>query len=310
MIYLLYGKEEYLLDKETKKLLKNEDPLNINTLSMNNDRLEDIIEDFQTISMFSDEKIVVVKDSYVFSSKKCNIDQDVKLLESYLENINPSTKIIFLLNEIKLDERKKIVKQIRKIGTIKEFNKTDDIFGIVKEMFGEYQIELNVIKTLIDRVGDNLEMLNSEINKIKIYAIDKKEILEEDIVKLTSKNIEADMFVLIDYIINKDKKNAIITLKELIKNNEEPIVMIISLANKLRMIYQTKEFYKKGYTDTEIASILGVKPGYLYYMKNSLNKYESDNIIDLLEKLADLDYKIKSGEIEKNVGLELFVLTN
>ena len=58
MIYLLYGLEEYLLKKEVKKIIEQEkiDDININYYSMNNDKLEVIIDDFQTYSFFSDKR--------------------------------------------------------------------------------------------------------------------------------------------------------------------------------------------------------------------------------------------------------------
>ena len=36
--------------------------------------------------------------------------------------------------------------------------------------------------------------------------------------------------------------------------------------------------------------------------------YTSDTLLKYLEELADLDIKIKSGEIDKNLALELFLL--
>jgi DNA polymerase-3 subunit delta len=159
-------------------------------------------------------------------------------------------------------------------------------------------------------VGNNLDILNQEITKLKIYKDDDLIITDEDIVNLTNENIEANLFLLIDSIVNKDKKRAICIYHEMIKMNEEPIAIIISLANKMRGLYQTKELFSKGYKDVDIATILGVKPGYLYYMKDSLKKYDSNTLLKLLKKLADLDYNIKKGSVNKELGLELFILEN
>jgi len=45
-------------------------------------------------------------------------------------------------------------------------------------------------------------------------------------------------------------------------------------------------------------------------MRDSLKKYDSSTLLSLLTKLADLDYDIKRGAINKDLGLELFILEN
>ena len=209
MIYLLYGLEEYLLKKEVKKIIEQEkiDNININYYSMNNDKLEVIIDDFQTYSFFSDKKLIVVEDSFVFSSKKGNIDQKTELLEEYLNNYNPNTIVIFTLIDDKIDARKKLCKTINKIGKVYECNSPKNLNGLVKEMFLGYNINNRAIELFIDRVGKNLAILNNEANKIMIYKDNDLNITEEDIINLTSKIVvEEDLFKLVDLIIKKDKK--------------------------------------------------------------------------------------------------------
>lgn len=311
MIYLLYGLEEYLLKKEVKKIIEQEkiDDININYYSMNNDKLEVIIDDFQTYSFFSDKKLIVVEDSFVFSSKKGNIEQKIELLEQYLNNYNPDTIVIFTLVDEKIDSRKKICKLISKIGKVYECNSPKNINSLVKEMFLNYNIDNKTIELFIDRVGKNLAILNNEANKIMIYKDEDLNITNDDIINLTSKIIvEEDLFKLVDLIIKKNKKEALEYYNGLLKLNMEPIKIIITLANKIRLIYQTKELFKAGYTENDIVSILKMNPKQLYFLKEPIRKYESKDLITFLEKLADIDYNIKSGKTDAKKALELFIL--
>ena len=80
------------------------------------------------------------------------------------------------------------------------------------------------------------------------------------------------------------------------------------LANQFRIIYQSKELYKKGLTEGEIASYIGIHP---YRIKLALNKsknYESKLILKYLYDLAQMDIDIKTGKIDSNLALELFIL--
>ena len=311
MIYLLYGLEEYLLKKEVKKIIEKEkiQDINISYYSMNNDKLEVIIDDFQTYSFFSDKKLVVVEDSFVFTSKKGDIEQKIELLDKYLNNYNPDTIIIFTVIDEKLDSRKKLFKIINKVGHIIECNSPKDLKPIVKEMFLNYNISPKALELFIDRVGKNLGILNSEANKIMIYKDNDLNITEEDILNLTSKIIvEEDLFKLVDYIIKKDKKEALIYYNGLLKLEMEPFKIIVTLANKIRLIYQTKELFRLGHTENDIVTILKINPKQIYFLREPIRKYNSEDLINILSKLADLDLNIKSGKIDSKKGLELFIL--
>jgi len=175
-------------------------------------------------------------------------------------------------------------------------------------MFGDYQISNNTINLLIDRVGKNLAILSQEVDKIITYKNDDINITDNDIINITNKSFEIDIFALIESIINKAKEKALNIYYEMLKYNEEPIKIIVMLANQFRIIYQSKEMYKKGYTESDIASTLGIHP---YRIKLALNKakeYNSKDLLTYIKKLSELDIGIKTGNINKEIGLELFII--
>ena len=310
MVYLLYGLEKYLIDKEIKDIMKknNIDSININSYDLNVETIETIIDDCMTISLFSDKKGIIVYNSNIFTAKKNNIEQNISVLEQYLNNINPNTILIFTSYEDKIDERKKIVKSFKNIINIKKFSNDTNINNIVKDMFKDYQINNSTINLLIDRVGKNLAIISQEVDKIITYKNEDKNISDSDIIMLTNKNFDIDIFALIEAIITKDKSKALNIYYEMLKYNEEPIKIIVMLANQFRIIYQAKEMYKKGYTESDIAQNLGIHP---YRIKLALNKareYSSSSLLSYLSKLSDLDIGIKTGNINKEIGLELFII--
>lgn len=310
MIHLLYGLEKYLIDKEINKILENNsiDKINISNYNLEETNFKDIIDDAQTISMFGDKKAIIVDNSYIFTGKNIKNDSDPELFLEYFKNQNPDTILIFNIIHEKLDERKKLVKEIKKIATVKEFNKGGNLNSIVKDMFDDYNINFSEINLLIDRVGNNLEIISQEINKIKSYKDSDKNITKEDIINLTSKNIDIDIFAFIDTLINKDKEKAIETYYEMLKNGEEPIKILVILANQFRIMYQAKELYKQGYSGNDIASSLGIHPYRIKLALEKVRNYDSNTLLNFLSKLADLDYDIKIGNLEASLGLELFVL--
>lgn len=312
MIYLFYGIEDYLIQKEIdniKQKYKIEE-ISISRYDLINTNIEKIIEDCEMNSMFTDKKVIIVNNSYIFTgqSKKGQIEQNLEALEKYINNPNIDTLLIFISDSEKLDERKKIVRLIKQKGIVKEFNTTTNINSIVKSFFNDYKISDGSITKLINRVGNNLPLLEEEAEKLKLYKDDTKEINDEDILKITNKNVDLDIFKLIDNIIMKNKKVATETYNEMIKYGEEPIKILIMIASQIRLMYQTKLLYKKGYTEKDSASLLGIHPYRVKLATEKGRKYTESDLLMYLDNLADLDSKIKQSNVDKKMAIELFIL--
>lgn len=304
MVYALYGTINYLIKKQLDKIIIDNETDDICRLDLETTNINNVVNVASSISLFSLKKIVIVNNAYIFTGKKSD---DTTELEKYLNNINQNTILIFIVNNEKLDERKKITKLVKKIGNVKEYNSADTI-SIVNDLFDNYNISQENVKYLIDRIGDNIELISSEIEKIKIYKNNDLNITKDDIDKLTTKSLEVNNFKLIDAIITKNKNLAFELYNERIKLNEEPIAIIIALANQIRIMYQVKELYASGYTENDIAKELEIHPYRVKLAIQNGRKYDSKLLLNYLYKLANLDINIKSSNVDKNLGLELFIL--
>lgn len=310
MNYLLYGTEKFLIDKEVKNIISknNIEEINISKYDLEINNLNEILDDANTVSLFSNNKLIIVENAYIFSRTQNKKIDNVEILENYLKN-SSDTIIIFINNNEKIDSVKKIVKLIKEKGIIKEFIPLKNINSTVKSMFDDYKISDSAINLLIDRVGNSLELIYQEVEKLKIYKIDDKFITNKDIEDIVVENINIDIFKFVDDIINKNKKDAIKTYKELIKLNEEPIKIVALLASKFRLMYQANKLAKKGYTEESISELLGVHKYPVHLAIVAGYKYNSQILLKYLNDLADLDIGIKTGEKDKELALELFILS-
>ena len=304
MTYLLYGIEQYLIEKEIKKISTNNQIEEINIVNYEySDNLKNIIDDANTYSMFQNNKLIIVND-FIFTTD----EKEIEMIGDYLKNQNPNTILIFVSDTQKLDERKKVTKLFKSYAKVEEFLKITNPTNIVKEMFSDYVISYSDLQYFISRVGNNIDMLESEVEKLKVYKFDEKNITKEDIDKITTNNIDLDIFNLVEQITLKNKKDSIEIYYEMLRNGEEPLKILVLLANQFRIIYQAKNLYLKGYSEADIASTLKIHP---YRIKLALEKgrtLNNDNLLRYLKQLADLDYQIKSNQIDKTLGLELFIV--
>jgi DNA polymerase-3 subunit delta len=307
MIYVLYGIESYSINKEINLIIKNNNlnDINIAKYDFTIDALGDILEEANTYSMFNSKKAIILDNSTFLTGSKQ--DTDITKLELYLSNPNPDTLLILKVNNEKIDRRKKLVKNLLKSATVKEFNNAD--MNITKELFNGYSVSNNNLNLFVNRVGSDIFMQSNEADKLKMYKVEDKIINEDDILALTRKSIDTNIFNLITNIVSNNKIKAIESYNEMLKYNTEPMMVLVMLANQFRLIYQTKNLNKLSYSEKNMADILNIHP---YRVKKALEKsrdLSNEDLLKYIEALADLDRDIKIGNVDSKESFELFILT-
>ena len=305
MLYLLYG-DRYQIKKEIDKIIKdnNIDSINVSKYELDSYNYKDIIEDAKEISLFSDSKLIIVDNALIFTSSKTQVPTEP--FEEYINNYNPNTILVFTI-DTNPDERKKIVKAIKKQGVVKEYALNTNPNDVVKSLLGDYKMDLNAINKFIELVGNDTYNISNELDKLKLYKKDKN-ITIDDVFDVTTKNIDDDLFKLMDSIINNQKEKAIESYHNLLLYGTKPIQIIISLANKYRLMYQVKVLIKLGYTEGDIAKELKQSPGYIYVLNKLSRNYTSDYLLNELKIFANMDYKIKTSKIDDELALDLYIL--
>ena len=306
--YLIYGNDYSLIKREIDKITKEINDVTTYDLSL--EKVDNLLNDASVISMFGDKKALIGENALFLSTSSSSINHDLDYLQRYLEDDNHDNIVIFTLNENKLDERKKIVKLLKKRATVihKDVIKDKDLPDFVMDEFSNngYKIDYKTASYFVQYAGSNTDILISEINKMMMYKDGDKIIKIEDINEITSKKINDNIFDLSNAIMDKNFKKMYECYNDLMTLKEEPIKIIAMLGSSFTLVYQCKLLYNDGKRQNEIADILKVHP---YRVKLAIeNNYKINNIKEILKKLHNLDYEIKSGQIDKAVALDNFLL--
>ena len=306
--FLIYGLDKSLINNEIKKIKEKLQASEIINYSLDKDKLEDIILDASLSSMFENVKLILVNNATFFSSNRSSID--IKPLEDYIDHYNSDTYIIFSCQTEKIDSRKKITKKISEIGNVIETKAKD--LNYVKDYIYDYlkkdNYKLEDINYFCSKVGTNIDNIKNELDKLMIYKDETKIISNEDIDKLIIPNLEDDIFSLTDAVVDNRVNNSIALLQEFINKGYDEMQIISLLATQFRFMFQVKRLSNKGYSDNDIASYLAANP---YRIKITLRKcynYTESDFLLYLKKLGELDENIKLGKIDKNIGLQLFLM--
>lgn len=309
MIYTLYGEDTFGINKFINDLMKKEQIEDKITYDYEECNIKDVLEECSYNDLFGNKKLVVLNNA-TFLTGKTTLNDDS--LESYVNNPNELTILILKVNEDKLDERKKLVKLLKEKSTVKLFLSLDvkDINAYIKNYFTseEYKIDNTTIALIASRINGNTKVLNSELDKLMLYKISDKIITKNDVLKVITKYEEDNIFKLVDAVIKKDKPSIFTLYKGLIDNKEEPAVIMSLLSNNLRIILQSGILYKDGYSKDKIASYLKEHPYRISLALENSRLIEKKELINDLNKLAILDYQIKSGEVDRFKGLEAFFI--
>ncbi len=315
MNYLFCGNESFLLKKQLNKLIfqfvsEDQIDLNVSYLDCKETPLSIIIDELNTIPFLSDKKVVVLKNPLFLSSEtdKNSFNNDYEELVKYLENSNESTILVIYL-EGKVDERKKIVKNVKKLCEIIELNQLDEVKfrqatynAIIKR---GAKINNDALELLLQRAPSDLTTISNEVDKLTLYT---KDITINDVREMISKPKEDKFFELGSAILKKNLVDALQIYKDLMVNNQEPVALVGSIANQIRLVYQVKILERKGYNNQEMASKMGISPFRIRYIIEDAARFEINELLRHLDSLSKLDIGIKSGVIDKRLGLELYLI--
>lgn len=318
-IYLLYGTERFFIDHVKQAIIeqlltREEMDFNYSIFDMNELPVDSAIDEAETLPFIGDKRITIIKDPlFLTASKdKSKIEHDIERFSKYIDNPSVQTVLIILAPYEKLDERKKIVKLLKKQSEIvhaEAMNQqlvADWIDHRLLEM--EFSMTSSAKELLIELVGLNIMMLDNELTKLSLASLDKSEITEDLVLELVPRTLEHNIFSLINNVVKRNLSEALKIFYDLLEQKEEPIKIVSLLARQFRMIYQVSELSKKGYGQNQIASTLKIKPFQVKLAKQQGRYFDERELLNILNELADCDYMMKTGQMEKCLVLEMFLM--
>lgn len=316
-LYLLCGTEMYFINETIEILLSEaleEEDRELNTIvyDLEEAYVEDMIEDAYTLPFFGDRKVILVKSPYFLTAQKEKLEQNVKVLEKYISEPSPFAIVVFVAPFEKLDERKKITKLLKKEAEVMEANvlQGQDVRAWITSQIAEQRVQIHTdaLDMLLELAGSNMMILSQEIQKLLLYTGPDSVITRELVVRLVPKSAEQSVFALVERVVHRDIAGAMRMLEELLVQQEEPIKILALLASQFRLLYQVKELQQRGYAQNQAASHLGVHPYRVKLAMGQTQRFSPQELRSILDHLADADYDMKTGKLDKRLVLEMFLM--
>ncbi|GIR56554.1 MAG: hypothetical protein CM15mP63_5590 [Gammaproteobacteria bacterium] len=303
IFYLLYGKNEGLksdcineiIKKEKGKIFKYDE-------RQIKDEIEPFFENVLSGSLFDSNKVIIINRA---------TDKIYEIILNLIDRNIINIKII--LNADLLETRSKLRSLFEKnknlicIPTYQDNNETlSRLTALIlkKENISISQQNMNLI---VEKCNGDRQNLQNELSKIKNYALNKKKISSDEILKLINLSENYGLSELIDNCLAQNQNKTIKMLNENNYNPEDGIIILRTFLAKAKRILKLATQLERNNDINK--TINSAKPPIFWkdkeIVKIQLSKWKLKEIKKLIKNINDIELEIK-----KNYNNSLYIITN
>lgn len=315
LIYTLSGENKEAILEYKKKIAKKflgKDYSNNTYIKYNmlETTIEELLFECQSLGFFSEKKVVVANNSIFLQAKnkKSKINYNIDLLINYLKNPNENVVLIFVLEE-EIDNRKKIVKEINKIGEAIKFSKftTKELvdYSISYLLKKEVAISKQNAEFLVFFSQLDFGSLKKELEKLEL--LNKKNIEKEDIENIVVRGIDYDIFNLVNCLFSKKYLEMFEVYSKFKLKGEEPVYLLSLISSQLRIYYKVKIMLINNFNQKDIAARLSIHPYRVKIAAENISFLSLEKLYNCILLCEEYDKNLKTLNVDKYTTLEIFI---
>jgi len=308
MFIFLYGPDTYRSRQKLNEIIErykktSKSGLNLNYFDFKKDSYQGFKDEFQTISMFQENKLAVLENAF------SNADFKRKFLKDSKKFADLNNIILFYEgNEVpKNDSLFKFLEKNAKFQQF-EFLTGQKLKSLVKKEFEKYHCHISdiALEKLIEFTGNDLWQIANEIQKLIAYRA-KQKIEKEDVELLVGPKIEADIFKTIDAISSGDKKQALILIHKHLEKGDSPLYLLSMINFQFRNLLEVKDLVERNTPYYLIPKISNLHPFIIKKSYQQIGRFTLGQLKKIYQKIFEVDFKIKTGKLEPEAALDILI---
>jgi DNA polymerase-3 subunit delta len=143
--------------------------------------------------------------------------------------------------------------------------------------------------------------------KLALFASGRR-IEEEDIRAVVSSAQEANVFAMVDAILDFRAGVAQRLLEQLLQQGASPAYLLVMLARQVRLVVRAKEMRRRRTPEAEIQSRLGLKSDFPFRKTlEQAQRYPLERLKAVYLRLLEADLSIKTGRYDGGLALNLLI---
>jgi DNA polymerase-3 subunit delta len=325
LLHVLIGADDYSIRQalgEIKKGIGDATALMTNTTVLDGKQvtLEHLRSACETVPFLAEKRLVIVEGLLErFEAKgkngKKKASHKLEKTEEYIEfaeavkKLPPFTELVIIGGEI--SERNPLLWELSNMMKVRGFpllNKPQLSQWIERRVTGAGgSIAPQALALLIRFVGNDLWTMSGEVDKLTQFTAGRR-IEEADIKAVVSDAQEANVFAMVDAVMESRLGVAQELLQQQFRQGAAPAQLLIMLARLVRIIFQVKDMRDRGKTRVDIQHKLGLNSDFLLRKAwDQADKYSMARLREVFHKLLEADLSIKTGKLDGEIALDILV---
>lgn len=310
-LFLLYGPEQYLLEKNMEKIIhtylrEGEADLNLEVLESLPKDVFELVNKCETLPFMAEYRVVVLKNTGIFEYKD---KAALELLTEKIEKLPEST--VLIIKETSVDKRKKLFKLFQTGGCVEgqDYLTEEQLIQYLGKWFYRYQLRIKTgtARLLLQRAGMELTGLLNECEKLAALATEV--VTDEMVTALVPERLESKIFQLTDALGRKDRQAALENYQVMLQNRESVTGILFMIGRQIRQISQTKLLLARRTPAAEMTKLLGVPPFVLNKLTAQAKLFQPEELDHFIRELVQLEWDYKTGRTDLEIGIALLIVS-
>ena len=304
-VYLLFGEEVFLRNTYKKRLREavvGEDVMNFARFEGKGLDVDELIRLADTMPFFAERRLILIEDSGFFKSAS-------EALVKYLPEMPDTTCLVFAESEV--DKRNKLYKKVKSLGYAAEMARQDAAqlgrwAGGILAKEGR-KITNRTMELFLSMVGDDMENIRMELEKLISYTMGRDVITDEDVKAACTTRVNSRIFEMVAAIAGRQTRRAMELYEDLLTLKEPPMRILFLIARQFNQILQVKELMEKGMDRGTIASKLKLQPFVAGKTMPQARQFSREQIFSYVNSCIEAEEAVKTGRLSDRLAVELLI---
>lgn len=323
MLHVLIGEDEYSIHQsleEIKRGIGDPGALMANTTVLDGQvKLDQLRAVSETVPFLAEKRLVICEGMLArfepggkTGRKKAppaDRQEECRAVADAVSRVPDFTELVLL--DGRIGSRNPLLRELSAVTRVRSF-------PLLKEAKLRQWIERRVtgaggsiapraVDMLVRFVGGNLWVMANEVDKLVLFARGRR-IEEGDIREVVSYAQEANVFAMVDAILEAKTGIAQKLLQQMLNQGAVPAYLLVMLSRQVQLMVRVRELRGQGKSRNDIQHKLGLTSDFvLHKVWEQADRYSPARLRKVYHKLLEADLSIKTGKYDGELALDILV---
>lgn len=335
-VLLIFGEEEFLVDEALDKIVssaKEQSAFDFEMIDGRETTPERIVDSCMTFPFISTTRTVVVRHfDEMFSGRASKKNDEKTSLGRYLLQPLDTTTLILVgapdsangLQSAKKSGQKAKLDKISKaikfpFSSIFEHHEWIEFPKVWESDFADwvqsrmktdgYKISPDAVELLVSQTNPALRDLANELDKLKIYLKDKKNITIEDVTAVVGTSRSFNVFELQKAVGRRDLPLSLVIIENMLATDRQEMLIMTMLTRYFLTLWKLTEAAKTTTNQYALAGQVGVSSFFLNEYIAAMKRFSPAELDRAFIALSDTDQALKSSSVDSVYTIQKMLIS-